>query len=118
LKKGGHFVKMKAGYTPADIRYTTKGKAIYAIQLGWPGPKHETVLSSFSKQGPAGDVKVNKVSMLGSAEDIVWAMRDDGLAVSTPSAPPHELAVVYKIETDAIAEVVESPTSKGGGPPN
>jgi len=104
LKKGGHFVKMKEGYKPADIRYTTKGNTIYAIQLGWPGPRHETVLRSFSKQAPAGDVKVNKVSLLGSAEKIIWAMRDDGLAVTTPSTtPPHETAVVYKIETDAPA---------------
>jgi len=112
LEKGGHFVKMKEGYKPTDIRYTTKGKIVYAIQLGWSGPKHETVFTSFSKRGPAGHVKVNQVSVLGSAEKIVWAQRSDGLAVTTPSTPPNEMAVVYKIETDAAAGT--KPAGMGG----
>jgi hypothetical protein len=40
--------------------------------------------------------------MLGSDEKIAWSLREDGLAVTSPSSPPHEMAVVYKIETNGI----------------
>jgi hypothetical protein len=40
--------------------------------------------------------------MLGSDEKITWSLREDGLAVTSPLSPPHEMAVVYKIETNGI----------------
>ena len=40
--------------------------------------------------------------MLGSNEKIPWSLQKDGLAVTSPSSPPHNMAVVYKIQTNGI----------------
>lgn len=100
LAKGGHFVKMKGGYKPQDIRYTRKGKTVYAIQLGWPGAGRQVVLTSFAKDKPAAALKVKAVSMLGSKEKITWSLKADGLTLKAPAKAPHEMAVVYKIQTE------------------
>jgi len=102
LKKGGEYAREKLNYKPEDIRFTTKGNAVYAIQLGWPGPKHETLLKSFSQEQRQESLKIKSVSMLASDEKIAWSLREDGLAVTSPLSPPHDMAVVYKIQTNGI----------------
>jgi alpha-L-fucosidase len=102
LKTGGEFAREQLQYKPEDIRFTTKGNIVYAIQLGWPGAKHETLLKSFSREQRQRSLKIRSVTMLGSDEKIAWSLRDDGLAVTSPLSPPDEMAVVYKIETSGI----------------
>jgi len=102
LKKGGEFAREKLQYKPEDIRFTTKGNFVYAIQLGWPGAKHETLLKSFSGERRQESLKIKSVRMLGSDEKIAWSLREDGLAVTSPISAPDNMAVVYKIETNGI----------------
>jgi alpha-L-fucosidase len=102
LKTGGEFAREKLQYRPQDVRFTTKGNIVYAIGLGWPGAGHEMLLKSFSEGNRRGGLKINSVTMLGSDEKIAWSLREDGLAVTSPSSPPHDMAVVYKIETNGI----------------
>jgi alpha-L-fucosidase len=89
-------------YKPEDIRFTTKGDTVYAIQLGRPGADQQTLLESFSKEHRLNSLKIKRVTMLGSDEKITWSLREDGLAVTSPPSPPHEMALVYKIETNGI----------------
>lgn len=81
-----------------DIRYTKKDNNVYAIQLGWPGSKKETILTSFSNK--AKDLKIKSVTVLGSKEKIQWKKEANGLKVTSPNAKPAEgdAAIVYKIE--------------------
>jgi len=102
LKTGGEYARAKLLYKPEDIRYTTKGNIVYAIQLGWPGAGHETLLKSFSDKRRLESLKIKSVRMLGSEEKIIWSLRQDGLSVRTPSSPPDNMAVVYKIETNGL----------------
>jgi len=102
LKKGGQFAREKLQYKAADIRFTTKGDIVYAIQLGWPGAGHETLLKSFSQEQRKESMKIRSVRMLGSNEKIAWSLREDGLLVTAPLSAPDEMAVVYKIETNGI----------------
>jgi alpha-L-fucosidase len=102
LKTGGEFAREKLQYKPEDIRFTIKGNTVYAIQLGWPGAKSETLLESFSKKHRLDSLRIRGVRMLGSEEKIAWSLLEDGLVVTTPLSPPHEMAVVYKIETNGI----------------
>jgi len=99
LEKGGHFVKMKGGYTSQDIRYTRKGKTIYAIVLGWPGENKQIVMTVFGKDNKAGDVKVTDVSLLGTDEKIKWERQDAGLVVNTPATKVNDMAIVFKLST-------------------
>jgi len=103
LKKGGHFVKMKGGYTPQDVRFTRKGNTVYAAALGWPGEGRQLVLKSFAKVKLKGDLKVIKVSLLGSDEAVSWKWHDQGLALTTPKQKVDDMAVVFKIETTGSA---------------
>jgi len=112
LKKGGEFAREKLLYKPEDIRFTTKGNTVYAIQLGWPGAKHETLLKSFSAKGRQESLKIKSVTMLGSDEKIAWSLREDGLAVISPISGPDNMAVVYKIETNGIEHFRSSVKAK------
>lgn len=82
-----------------DVRYTCKGKTVYAIQLGWPGASQEIALRAFA--GKAKELQIKSVSVLGSNEPIAWQRMSDGLMVTSPREKPAEAdaALVYKIET-------------------
>ncbi len=102
LKKGGEYAREKLHYKAEDIRFTTNGNVVYAIQLGWPGANHETLLKSFSKQMCKDSLVVKSVKMLGSEEEIDWSLGEEGLMVTSPTLAPHDMAVVYKIETNGL----------------
>jgi alpha-L-fucosidase len=109
LKTGGEYAREKLMYKPEDIRFTTKGDTGYAIQLGWPGANQQTLLESFSKKHRQDGLKIKRVTMLGSDEKITWSLREDGLAVTSPASAPHEMALVYKIETNGIQRFQTTP---------
>jgi alpha-L-fucosidase len=102
LKTGGEYAREKLLYKPEDIRFTTKSDIVYAIGLGWPGAKHETLLRSFSQENRRGSLRIKRVTMLGSDEQIAWSLGEEGLAVTSPVSPPDKMAVVYKIETNGV----------------
>lgn len=68
-------------FTGADIRYTTKGPALYAIFLGRPAAK--TVLRSVHASSlPAG--RIQAVTELASGQRIQWRETGDGVEVTLP----------------------------------
>jgi alpha-L-fucosidase len=97
MQSGGGFAKMQGGYNARDIRYTQKGKTVYAIMLGWPGGKQQVTMSIFGKGAKAEKIKVKKVSLLGAKEKIKWRRSDAGLVVTMPSKMVNNLAVVFKL---------------------
>jgi len=99
MDKGGHFVK-SIKYKSDDVRFTCKGKTVYATFLGWPGAGEKMTLATFAKDGKAGDVKVKSVSLVGGDAKIAWEATDKGLTVTMPDKAPSELAVAFKIETE------------------
>jgi len=60
--KGGAF-KENYQYSANDIRFTTKGKTLYAIALGWP-TNHFTI-RSLAKTDDPGVNKIERVELLG-----------------------------------------------------
>ncbi len=87
------------GYTAEDIRYTRKGKTVYAIVLGWPGENKQVVMTMFGKDNKAEGIKIKDVSMLGTKEKIKWERKDTGLVVTTPAVKANDMAIVFKIST-------------------
>lgn len=81
-----------------DVRYTQKGKTVYAIQLGWNNKEPQRTLTTFSDK--AKSLKIKSVSVLGSSEKINWRKTSKGLVVTQPNEKPAEAdaALVYKIE--------------------
>ena len=89
----GYFTDTKRkSYTSADVRFTTKDGALYAICLGWP----ETAWAIQSLGTGAG--KVASVALLGSEAALTWKQDADRLMVHAPADKPCEYAFTLKIE--------------------
>ena len=92
MKQGGSFNENTLKYTAKDIRFTTRGKTLYALALGWPeGGK--LVVKSLAT--PAG--KVSSVVLLGHIGKLDWAQTEEGLMVMMPSQKPCEHVFTLKI---------------------
>lgn len=86
-------------YTAADIRYTVKGNNIYALFLGQPAPNEPVVLKSFANSVVPGNLKISRVTMLGTNKEVPWQLQDSGLALRFPTQVPEKMATVIRIET-------------------
>jgi alpha-L-fucosidase len=77
-----------------DIRFVTKGKTLYATLFGWPAEK--TALIKTLKAGATG--KVEKVNLLGHAQNLEFEQTSSGLKVNLPEQSSGKSAFVLKIE--------------------
>ncbi len=83
-----------------DIRYTRskEGSTVYAFRLSFP--REPTFLTTFSKQGPAGNVTVKKIELLGSQQKVTWKRTDQGIQIAPPKEgvfENDEWPVVFRI---------------------
>jgi len=81
--EGGHF-KEDFNYSAKDIRFTTKGKTLYAIALGWP-EDGQILIKSLATAAAEKGSKVTKVSLLGYQGRLDWTRKANGLLVQVPS---------------------------------
>jgi alpha-L-fucosidase len=105
--KGGHFGEDFA-YTSKDIRFTTKGKTLYATALGWPADGQLLVRSLAQ---PVGE-KINKITsvgLLGYKGKIAWKQTAEGLAVTLPAVKISEYACTLKITGSNLKPVTFEP---------
>ena len=82
-------------YTPEDFRFTSKGSALYAIELGWPSTG-EAVIHSLASEA-AGVPKVGSVDLLGSDAKIEFHQQPDGLHIHLPGSAPGRFAYCFRI---------------------
>jgi alpha-L-fucosidase len=95
-----HEAFLKVKYSPKDIRYTTKGKTIFAMPLGVPDSEVPMVMSAFSKSAMGKSVKIVNVTLMGVAQEVKWKLNDEGLIIHPGIVYPDDIAQVYKIETE------------------
>jgi alpha-L-fucosidase len=79
--------------TAEDVRFTTKGDAVYAFVMGWP--ENETVIKPLGTDN-AG-VKVANVALLGFPGKLVWTQEAEGLRVQMPQAKPCDHVIALKV---------------------
>lgn len=77
-----------------DIRFTTKGKTLYAVMLGWPVNK-TALIKKLAANDQVG--KISQVSLLGN-DRLNFQQTSEGLKVQLPEQPPCKNAFVLKIE--------------------
>jgi alpha-L-fucosidase len=77
-------------FTGEDIRFTSKGKTLYAIALAWPTGGKLVVKS-------LGDYPVKRVDLLGVKTTLKFKRESAGLTVDLPSGKPNEYAYAFKI---------------------
>lgn len=94
---GGSFHDTATGnYSGQDIRFTTKGDALYAIALGWPQDGKLTI-KSLAEGSPQGEVKISDITLLGSDAKLKWTRDTNGLNLELPATNPGQYAYVFKI---------------------
>lgn len=92
--KGGSFIDRKeVAYTAQDIRFTTKGKCLYAIALDWP----EKFLLIKSLKN-LKESEVTSVSLLGQKGELAWEITEEGMKIHFPDQKPCEHAFTVRIK--------------------
>ena len=91
----GHFDGVKdmgsKPYTPEDIRFTSKGKELYAILLARPTGGKVTI-KSLAEPSLHWPGKIGSVAQLGSTEAVKWTRDDSGLHCTLPRNKPCDTA--------------------------
>jgi alpha-L-fucosidase len=101
--KGGAF-KENFQYSARDIRFTTKGKTLYAIALGWPADG-KLVIKSLAKTGDASVNQIKRVELLGHKGKLKFTQAPDGLVVELPDEKLSDLTCSLKITGSQLQPV-------------
>jgi alpha-L-fucosidase len=107
--KGGAF-KENFQYSANDIRFTTKGKTLYAIALGWPA-NGQVVLKSLAKTEAADANIIKRVELLGHKGKLKFTQTADGLVVELPAEKLSDLTCSLKITGRNLKPVKPSATT-------
>jgi alpha-L-fucosidase len=92
----GYFSDTKRNpFTSADIRFTTKGNALYAICLA--APNEAVTIQSLSANSPVQADQISEISMLGVPGTLAWSQNESGLTIQTPTQKPGEQACTFKV---------------------
>ncbi|HEX8486076.1 alpha-L-fucosidase [Sphingomonas sp.] len=87
--------KENAAYTPQDIRFTTKGDALYAIALGVPaGP---VAIGALGRVAGHERRPVRSVRLLGTKRALRFEQTDRALVVDVAGAAPVRHAACFRI---------------------
>ncbi|TWF35230.1 alpha-L-fucosidase [Chitinophaga polysaccharea] len=81
-------------FVAEDIRFTTKGKILYAVMLGWPA-NNAALVKTLATNNQAGPI--SRVSLLGNGQ-LKFQQTSEGLKVQLPEQAPCKEAFVLKIE--------------------
>jgi|CZKI01.1.fsa_nt_gi alpha-L-fucosidase len=91
-------------FTGEDVRFTTKGSALYAIVMGWP--VKPLAIRSLGGSARLLDRTIAGIELLGSDEIVRWKRTDDALVLEAAKArPASDFAVVYKIKLEPDARL-------------
>jgi alpha-L-fucosidase len=82
-------------YTAQDIRFTTKGDALYAITLGEPGA--EVTIKALGRSAKSLKHRIRQVRLLGHDAPLTFHQDDDALRVAMPGNLPTRHGSVLKI---------------------
>jgi alpha-L-fucosidase len=77
----------KPDLTFEDIRFTMKGKTLYAFVQGWP-EQPEVVIKALGTNSPQNPDKALNVALLGREKSLKFTQDGSGLRVNLPSSKP------------------------------
>jgi alpha-L-fucosidase len=93
--KGGAF-KEDFKYSARDVRFTTKGKTLYAIALGWPS-ENRLLVRSLASTGDLKQNQIKRVELLGHKGKLRFTQTAEGLAVELPNEKVSDLTCSLRI---------------------
>src|SRR5579864_1720437 len=83
-------------YTAEDFRFTKKGEAVYAIELGWPS-NGEAVIHSLGRTALGDHARIESVVLLGSNSKLAFEEREEGLHIRLPEQNSRRYAYSFRI---------------------
>jgi alpha-L-fucosidase len=81
--------------TAEEVRFTTKGDAIYAFIMGWP--EKQAVIKPLATTSRFSPPKIQNVELLGYKDKVRWTQDENGLTVLMPEQKPCDHAITLKI---------------------
>jgi hypothetical protein len=101
LTQNGTFHKatkpFKDLFTPEDIWFTKKGKAIYAISFAKPSNGKINIVSLGKGAISAKGVNIKSVTLLGGGEPLEWRQLGSHLEVLCPKLDDHSYGYSLRI---------------------
>lgn len=94
--KGGNFNEDYV-FNSSEIRFTTKGKILYAMVLGWPNDGKVTI-RSLAKPNGKNINRITSVALLGHSKKLKWTQNAEGLIVHFPSKKPCDYVFALKLK--------------------
>ena len=82
--------------TDADVRFTAKGKTLFAFFMGWPQGNQVTI-KPLATNNAQRTGKIEHIDLLGHGK-VEFARDDEGLKVRLPAQKPCEHAYALKLE--------------------
>lgn len=82
-------------FTSQDIRFTTRGNVLYAIVLACA--QDAVTIHSLADHSQISNQTVAEVTLIGSAEPLVWSQDQQGLRVRLPTPMPCEHAFALRV---------------------
>jgi alpha-L-fucosidase len=82
--------------TASDIRFTTKGNALYAVIMGWPADG-KVAIQSLALNSNLYKGEIGNVELLGSTEKIIFTREETALNVNLPGQHTGSNAFALKI---------------------
>lgn len=95
IREGMHGEGAVGPFTAADVRFTTKGDALYAIAMDWPEDGRPLRIASLGRRAMDGRA-VQAVELLG-AGGAAFEQADDALTVRLPETRPVAFAPVLTV---------------------
>jgi len=86
---GGFTDRKQMPFTAEDIRFTSKGGAVYAIVLDWP--RKSLAIHSLANE------PVKSVELLGYSGKLAWRQDPDGLKIDMPASKPGDYAFAFRV---------------------
>jgi alpha-L-fucosidase len=93
--KGGSFNE-KFDFSAKDIRFTTQGKILYAIALGWPTDR-KIVIRSLAQTDNVNQNKIKRIELLGHKGKLKFTQTKDGLVVEIPTDAKPDMTCALRI---------------------
>jgi len=81
--------------TAQDVRFTTKGKVLYAFVMGIP--VGEFVIKPLGTNSPQQPAKILDVQLLGYRDKLRWKQDHQGLKIRIPPAHMSDIAITFKV---------------------
>jgi len=107
--RGGAF-KENFDFTARDIRFTTKGKRLYAIALGWPAA-NQFIIRSLAKTGDDSINQIKRVQLLGQEGDLAFTQTTNALVVELPTGQNASLTCALRISGENLKAVIPPETA-------